>query len=405
MKKPETVIFSLLDTPAFGGAEQYMFSHLQFLHQKGYHIVLATNNQKVKEIILGRLTKKQKETFHVIPLPYRLDAIGNIRGLIKFFIALPKAYMWCNQTLEELNKRYKKVICLWPGFSDRLAFSNIAHSQKCPLIWIEIGPLEPTFKHNFHFPQFLYKLAEKYPNHIVTTSLFTKKSILRNTHFKNTDITLVYPGTKLFSNKEILNYREEGKKWQKKEKLEKKIVIGLVARLAAENEVDMVIRAISFYKQKNETTNIVLTIIGDGPVKKDLEMLVEKLEIKDTVRFTGFVSEEEKLVMLSACTFFIFPRAWDLDGFGMTTIEAMSLGIPVLTTDFGPQIEIVTDGKEGFRYKPHNSKDLAKKIEKMLSLKTSQRQKMSKNSLERVTLFSDNKSHEIMFDVLSRFNT
>src|SRR5258708_7975655 len=374
----QKAIFSLLDTPAFGGAEQYMFSHLQFLNQQGYTIVLATNNETVKKIILSRLTDKEKKTFLVIKAPYRLDAIGNWRGLVKFFIALPKATMWCRATVKKLNEKYDQVICLWPGFSDRLVFSPIANSFHFPLIWIEIGPLEPTFKHNFHFPQLLYRLFEKYPTHLVTTSLFTKKSIIRNSHFTHNEITLVYPGTQLFTLKEISDYQKQGEKWREKEKLKNKTIIGLVARLAHENEVDMVIQAISLFVQKKENKDIMLLIIGDGPNKKTLKNLSIKLGINNLVRFTGFISEEEKRILLAGCSFFIFPRAWELDGFGMTTIEALSLGLPVLTTNFGPQVEIVTDGKEGFRYKPHDSVDLSEKITKILSLTNAKRSQMSK---------------------------
>lgn len=399
MKKPLTV-FSLLDTPAFGGAEQYMFSHLNHLNQEGYEVTLATNNQKVEKEIRSRLKPGQEKTFRIIKLPYLLDAIGNWKGLVKYFGGLPKAYLWCANTLRQLTHEYSTVVCLWPGFSDRLSFSRLAKQFHCPLIWIEIGPLEPTFKKTFGYPRLLYHTAENQPDHIITTSLFTKKSIVGNSRFSDTDITLIYPSTELFSYKQIAKYKRKAEVWKKKNGLIGTQLICLVARLATENEVDMVINAFSLYSKHNGKLTSKLLIIGDGPIRKDLEALTHKLGLADRIIFTGFVTEEDKRMFFAGCTFFVFPRAWELDGFGMTTIEAMSLGLPVLTTDFGPQVEIITDGIEGFKYKPHDSEDLAKKIEKMMTLDTKKHSRMSQNAINRVQDFAEASAHKKMLSVI-----
>lgn len=406
-RKNGFVIFSLLDTPAFGGAEQYLFSHLSFLNSKGYVIVLATNNEVVRNEMLSRLTSKQKLTFHIIKAPYRLDAIGNWRGLVKFFLSLPKAILWCLIILRKLSKEYKKVICLWPGFSDRLVFSQLAKQFLCPLVWIEIGPLESTFKKNFGFPKLLYRFSER-PDHIVTTSLFTKKSLVRNTKYSAKDITLIYPGTKLFSRKEINNFIKKATRWKKSHGLLNTTIISTVARLAAENELDVLIRAFSLYRMDNSDRTVKLLIVGDGPERNILQELSKNQNVDKSVVFCGFVSEGEKRIILASSRFFIFPRAWVLDGFGMTTIEAMSLGLPILTTNFGPQIEIITDGAEGYKYKPHDSNDLSLHIAQMMKLKTEKLQRMSNKSLRRVQVFSDDTSHNLMesviMSVLSRYD-
>lgn len=394
----EIAIFSLLDTPAFGGAEQYLFSHLYSLSLQGYKVILATNNQHVKKEILSRLKVDDKKIFQIINAPYRLDAIGNWKGLVKFFLTLPKAILWCIISLRQLKKKYKKVICLWPGFSDRLVFSPIAWMNNCPLIWIEIGPLEPTFKRNLGFPKLLYRLSERFPTHVITTSQFTKKSIIKNSHFTPKDITLIYPGTRIFPQKEINTYRQKTKSFST---LQKIMSIGVIARLADENEVDMVIKAFHLYLKKYSSQNIKLLIIGGGPNNQELKNLTQQLTIQNQVIFYGFVTEEKKRIILANCDFFIFPRAWELDGFGVTTIEAMSLGLPVLTTDFGPQIEIVTDGKEGYRYKPHDSFDLSLKIAKMVNLNTLELKNMAKEAINRANDFSDILSNKKMLATIN----
>ena len=389
------VIFSLLDSPAFGGAEQYLFSNLKFLNNHGFEIVLATNNEQVKNELKSRLSLKEQETFKIINAPYRLDAIGNLKGLVKYFFSLPKALIWCFFALKNLKKKHKKIICLWSGFSDRLSFSFIANLLNCDLIWIEFGPLSPVFKKNFGFPKYLYNFASNFPKYLITISKFTKIDILKHSEFKNQNIEIIYPGIKIFTKDEIKKLKLKFDAWRKKEGLENKKIIGLVGRLASESEIDHVLMAFSIVIKNLESTDsqIELLIIGDGPDRKKYEDLAKKNKIDNLVKFVGFVSEDNKAILLSGCDFFIFPRAWELEGFGMTTIEAMSLGLPVLVPDFGPQIEIVTDNKEGFKYLPHDILDLSLKIIKMLNLDSKQVNLLSENSFKRASDFSEDKMH------------
>lgn len=388
------VIFSLLDSPAYGGAEQYLFSHLRYLNKNGFDILLATNNDRVKEQINFGLSPLDKATFLVINAPYRLDAIGNIKGLIKYFISLPKALIWTYFTIKRLKREYEYVVCLWPGFSDRLSFSQIAKFQKCIIIWIEIGPLGPTFKKTFGFPKLLYIYSQRFASFVITTSLFSKKSILKNSKFKGKDIEVIYPGVKHFSNSQISKFKSTRKSE------EKNIVI--VARLAKENEISMAIKGFSLFLIDNPQSKYFLLIVGEGPEKKEFQELAAKLNPENRIDFTGFVTEEEKNKLIATSSFLIFPRAWELDGFGITTIEALSLGIPVLTSDFGPQIEIVTDGVEGFRYKPHSATDLALKIEMMVKLSTEAKNKMRENALRRSHDFSEIESNRKMLNIVEK---
>ena len=108
-------IFSILDSPALGGAEQYLLSNLEFLSQQGFNITLATYNQKIKA--------EYQKKFNLINLPYRLDLIGDIKGLIKFFIQAPLAILWLIKVLLKLKNKYQQVIIYTPGFTERLVFS------------------------------------------------------------------------------------------------------------------------------------------------------------------------------------------------------------------------------------------------------------------------------------------
>jgi glycosyltransferase involved in cell wall biosynthesis len=348
---------------------------------------------------------KKKSTIECIDAPYRLDAIGNWKGLVKYFLSLPHSLIWAWRTLTQLQKNHGSVIALLPGFSDRLTFSPIIKKLGCPLIWIEIGPLEPTFKKTWGFPQLLYRLTQSLPDHFVTTSKFTMASMESAGGIRHQDITLIYPGIPLFTDKQIALFQAKGKILRAKAGLSKATMITFTGRLASENEVHLVIEAFAKLKKKLPTTKkpLHLLIIGDGPERAHYQQVAHHLGIADQVLFAGFITETDKFSWLATSDVFVFTRAWDLDGFGMTTIEAMTVGTPVITSDFGPQREIVDHGQTGLRFKPHDSGSLAQQLKTLITT-PKLRTQLSKNGLQHVRkTFAQVNQAKLMHDTVQKY--
>ena len=89
---------------------------------------------------------------------------------------------------------------------------------------------------------------------------------------------------------------------------------------------------------------VQLDVLGSGPLEGELRELVAKLGIADKVVFHGFVSEPAE-IMRNADLFVLNSHS---EGFGNVIIEAMALGIPVISTDcpYGPR-EIIREGESG----------------------------------------------------------
>ena len=387
-------IVTLLDTPAYGGAEQYVLDSSEILNRNGHKTIIYTNNEQVKKRYLEFISKNKIKNFKVKQLPFVLDAIGNWKGLLKFFVHAPFACIWLYSELSTLQKTEKNILCWLVGFTDRLALSPIIKRLHIPLIWVDIGPLQPIFTRNWKFPEFLYKLTKKYPDHFTTTSQFTLKSMMQEANICKKNITLVYPGVHTFTQKQILHFKKKGNIWRKKN-ITAEILVGFVGRMATENEVDLLLTA--FAKSVQQTKKrMQLVLIGDGPEKMRFEKLAANLAISDKVIFTGFVSAQKKFSILAACDVFVFSRAWSWDGFGITTIEAMSVGTPVITSNFGPQKEIVLHNFNGIHFKPHDAQDLAKKII-LLANSKKLRKKISTHGIQTV---HKNFSYKVMEDAL-----
>lgn len=87
-----------------------------------------------------------------------------------------------------------------------------------------------------------------------------------------------------------------------------------------------------------------LVLVGDGPTRRRLTDLVEKLGLENLVTFTG--ARQDLPVVLAASDIVALPSTFE--GFGIVQAEAMYLRIPVVGTDRGGATEVVADGVTGF---------------------------------------------------------
>ena len=352
-------IFSLLDTSAFGGAEQYLLTQCLELGQRGFPLVIATNNTQVKKIYQAAFSQHQLVNAQVINAPYRLDFIGNWQGLIKFMISWPRAVIWLCRTLWQLP--HHSTICYWPGFCDRLLFSPLAKAFGNKLIWIEFGPLTPTFSKNWGLPKLFYFLVKHLPDHIITISQHTYRDLRITGHMQSSKISLIYPGIKSMGRSQLLYLRKHGRNWWKRRYPGKKYWLVWMGRLADENQTDLVIRAVAKLPT-GWLAKTQLLIVGGGSCRSHLHQLTDQLGICRHVTFTGFVSEKIKIALLASATLFVFTRTWELEGLGLSTLEAMAAGSPVIVPNFGPQTEIIKHCRNGLLFAPNNVKDLTKQI-------------------------------------------
>ena len=97
--------------------------------------------------------------------------------------------------------------------------------------------------------------------------------------------------------------------------------------------------------------------------KDEVDVLVEKLNIKE--RIIQFINPSDEVIisLYKFADLFVFPSL--LEGFGLPPLEAVSLGCPVILSDIPILREIF--GEAGFYFNPHSEEDLAKAILKVIS--------------------------------------
>jgi glycosyltransferase involved in cell wall biosynthesis len=154
----------------------------------------------------------------------------------------------------------------------------------------------------------------------------------------------------------------------------------LVSRMVFHKNVDMVLKA--FAEARNCLSNDVrLVLAGKGPDLEALRKLSIDIGLSEVVDFKGYVSDEQLESLYAHADFFIYIPLHE--PFGLTLIEAMKYGVPVIGASDGGASEIIESGKEGFLIDPLDKESVVLCLRKMLTEKT-ERSKMGLAARSRV---------------------
>jgi glycosyltransferase involved in cell wall biosynthesis len=127
--------------------------------------------------------------------------------------------------------------------------------------------------------------------------------------------------------------------------------------------VDVLIEAYALLP-KNLRQEHPLRIIGEGSERPRLGALAEKRGVK--VEFTGKIeSHEDVIALLKAADLFIMPSR--RESFGITVLEAMYCGVPVISTATEGPSDHVKNAENGFLVPIGGAAEMAKRMEEVLS--------------------------------------
>jgi glycosyltransferase involved in cell wall biosynthesis len=134
----------------------------------------------------------------------------------------------------------------------------------------------------------------------------------------------------------------------------------LVARMGLENLL------LAMKDVARRFPRCLLLVAGRGYLESRLRQMVRELELEQNVRFLGFVEEERLPLLYQAADLFVMPTA-ALEGFGLSTLEALSCGTPVVATPVGANPEVVAPLGEAFLCRDATPEALAERICALLS--------------------------------------
>lgn len=117
-------------------------------------------------------------------------------------------------------------------------------------------------------------------------------------------------------------------------------------------------------------TNILYVVAGDGPDKESIKMAIRETSASSRVHLLGFVTDDVRDVLMNTCDLFIQPNirvTGDMEGFGISVIEAASCGLTVITSALEGLQDAIKEGKNGFLVEPENAQAYIAKINLLLS--------------------------------------
>lgn len=107
--------------------------------------------------------------------------------------------------------------------------------------------------------------------------------------------------------------------------------------------------------------SIPLQIIGDGPLREEVIKLSDE---NDDVQFMGRIERDAVIETVRSSTAVLLPSSWE-ETFGLTVVEAMCVGTPVIATSHGSFTDIVTDGHDGLLVPPDDVSSLVQAVERL----------------------------------------
>lgn len=215
---------------------------------------------------------------------------------------------------------------------------------------------------------------------IITISKFSKREIMEYLKYPEDRIKIVYPGVdhsvyKINRDKKILNSLKIGDN--------DKVVLYVGSETPRMN-VDVLLKAFALLKKN--LPNVKFVKIGESQsygARENIVKLINQLDIKDDVIFTGYVSEDDMPKWYNSADILVYPC--DYAGFGLPPLEAMSCGTPVITSNTSSLPEVV--GPEGLMVDPKDHRVMAEKLEHVLANDEISDELVS-NGLERAKNFS-----------------
>jgi glycosyltransferase involved in cell wall biosynthesis len=155
---------------------------------------------------------------------------------------------------------------------------------------------------------------------------------------------------------------------EKLQKNEDEKLILFVGRLSEEKGVREAIHAV--HQILGQSKKVRLIVVGEGHEKEIFKTLVKKLNIKNQVDFLGWVPNQDVYYYFAACDVFVGPSKKSKDGWieaqGLTFVEAMLAGCPVIGSNSGGIPDAVRVNETGWLCEANNANSLYNEIKNVL---------------------------------------
>ncbi len=218
---------------------------------------------------------------------------------------------------------------------------------------------------------YIDKLLSLFSHGIICNSTMASNILIRKYYYNAKKVFTVHNGIVISDFLKGISPNSHKKSAQK--------MIGIVARLAPVKNHLFFLDMAKIILDTVQKKDIKFLIVGDGPLRRDLEEYSKTLGIKNYVIFTGERNDIPELMQEMD----IFVMTSIYEGIPNTIMEAMMAGLPVVSTDVGAISEIVDNGETGFVCPSHDINIFAKKVISLINDENESR-RMGENGKKKI---------------------
>ena len=154
----------------------------------------------------------------------------------------------------------------------------------------------------------------------------------------------------------------EGSVWRERLGIGRGPLVVTVGRVAWEKNLGTLIEAAA--RLVRERPDVTFAVGGKGPALEHYRREVQRRGLDESVRFLGFVPDEELPGLYGAADAFVMPSTFETQGIAL--LEAMAAGLPVAAADTGGPTHFVEDGANGFLFEGKDADACARAIARAL---------------------------------------
>jgi len=369
MNYPLKILFLVDDFPpvTYTSSGKVVLGLAEELARRGHKVFVITSVQKKSqegEEILGKLKifrvySNYHERWQAWLSLYNPQTVFKVREIIKKIkpdiVNSRHIHQYLSYHCFKIAKKYSKVVFLTANDCMLFGYTKVVlKNGECVYRLGVRDYIKQVGKRYNPFRNIIIHHYLKYIDKIFSISNTLKKALEIN-GIKN--IITIYNGIDVNEWQENKSITE---KFKQKYNLQGKKIVLFGGRLGESKGGKVILEAMG--RVTKEIDNAVLLVTGKKDSYAQTMMGVARdLAIEDKVIFTGFIIGEELKAAYHSADVCTLPSIY-LEAFGMTGLEVMASGRPLIGSCFGGIHEMIVDGKTGYVVNPFNTEDFAGKI-------------------------------------------
>jgi len=343
MKK--TILY-IITQSELGGAQKYVFDLAKNL-QNEFNISVAVGEQGEKGELINKLKQKNIKYYIIPHLKRAISPINDLLSLIEIIKLIKKI----KPDIIHLNSSKISILGSIASIFSKSKIIYTAHG------WVFNEPM-PKWKKLF------YKYSEKFTalfkNKIICVSEFDRQIAIKEKICSPKKLITIHNGIKQIN---FLSKQEARQKLFRNNQ-NSKLIIGTIANLYKTKGLEYLIQSIKILTS-NFQFPIITIIIGEGKERKNLQNLINQLNLKNSIFLFGKINNASELLK----AFDIYICSSIKEGLSYTLIEAMQAELPIVATNVGGNSELIENNKTGILIKPQNQQELTNAINYLIKNK------------------------------------